>query len=176
MSILNHKASKELLSVEEKEFIFKSMGVEQTIRLGNLLGALLAPGDVIALIGELGAGKTTLVKGIAQGLGVADKRAVKSPTFSLIHRYEGRIPIYHFDVYRLKDTQEMFDIGSDEVLYGTGVAIIEWADKVLPCLPPNYMQTTLTIVSNHERSIKITHLGDRYDKLIRDIKMKGQPN
>ncbi len=158
--------------MEEKEFIFKSTDVEQTLRLGNLLGALLTPGDVIALVGELGAGKTTLVKGIAQGLGIADKRTVKSPTFSLMHRYEGRIPIYHFDAYRLKDTQEMFDIGSDELIYGTGVAIIEWADKVLPCLPKKYIQITITIVSNNKRCIKIKHLRERYDKLIQDIKMK----
>lgn len=156
--------------MEEKEFLFKSMGVEQTIRLGKLLGALLAPGDVIALIGELGAGKTTLVKGIAQGLGVADKRAVKSPTFSLIHRYEGRIPIYHFDVYRLKDTQEMFDIGSDEVIYGTGVAIIEWADKVPECLPEKYLEITLSLVSNYERTIKLRSYGEHYDKTIGTIK------
>jgi len=160
-----------LLSMEEKEFIFKSTGAEQTMGLGNLLGTLLEPGEVIALVGELGAGKTTLVKGIAQGLGVADKRVVKSPTFSLIHRYEGRIPIYHFDAYRLKDTREMFDIGCDEVIYGTGVTIIEWADKVLPCLPERYMQITFTIVSNNERSLKIKHLGRHYHKLLQSIKI-----
>ncbi len=156
--------------MEENEFIFESTDVEQTLRLGNLLGALLAPGDVIALVGELGAGKTTLVKGIAGGLGVTDKRAVKSPTFSLMHRYEGRIPIHHFDVYRLKGTQEMFDLGSDEVIYGNGVAIIEWADKVSECLPEKHLKITLSLVSNHERTIKLHSYGEHYDKMIDTIK------
>lgn len=160
--------------MEEKEFIFESTDVEQTLRLGNLLGTLLAPGDVIALVGELGAGKTTLVKGIARGLGVADKRAVKSPTFSLIHRYEGRIPIHHFDVYRLKGTQEMFDLGSDEMIYGDGVAIIEWADKVPECLPEKHLEITLSLVSNHERTIQLRSYGEHYDKMIDTIKTARQ--
>ena len=110
--------------------IFKTAGMEETMRFGKKLGMLLSPGDVVALVGELGAGKTTLVKGIVQGLGVTDRRAVKSPTFSLVHTYEGRMPVYHFDAYRLEDTQEMLDIGSDEMISGDGVAIVEWADKV----------------------------------------------
>ncbi len=122
----------------------------------------------------MGAGKTTLVKGIARGLGVADKRAVKSPTFSLIHRYEGRIPIHHFDVYRLKGAQEMFDIGSDEVIYGAGVAIIEWADKVPECLPEKYLEITLSLVSNHERTIQLRSYGEHYDKMIDTIKITRQ--
>lgn len=156
--------------MEEKEFIFESTDVEQTLQFGNRLGMLLATGDVIALVGELGAGKTTLVKGIAGGLGVADKRAVKSPTFSLMHRYEGRIPIHHFDVYRLKGFREMFDLGSDEVIYGDGVAIIEWADKVPECLPEEYLEITLSLVSNHKRMIQLRGYGERYTKMVHTIK------
>ncbi|MCF6156787.1 MAG: tRNA (adenosine(37)-N6)-threonylcarbamoyltransferase complex ATPase subunit type 1 TsaE [Candidatus Brocadia sp.] len=157
------------LTVKEKILTFKSAGVEETMRFGKKLGMLLAPGDVVALVGELGAGKTTLVKGIVLGLGVTDRRAVKSPTFSLVQRYEGRIPIYHFDAYRLEDTQEMLDIGSDEMIYGNGVAIVEWADKVSGCLPKEYLELTLTAVSENERNITIRSYGSRYDKIINNL-------
>lgn len=149
--------------------IFKTTRMEETMRFGKKLGMVLSPGDVVALVGELGAGKTTLVKGIAQGLGVTDGRAVKSPTFSLVHKYEGRIPIYHFDAYRLEDAQEMLDIGSDEMIYGNGVAIVEWADKVSECLPKEYLQITLTAVSVYERTVELRSYGSRYDTIIKDL-------
>ena len=149
--------------------IFKTAGMEETMRFGKKLGMLLSPGDVVALVGELGAGKTTLVKGIVQGLGVTDRRAVKSPTFSLVHTYEGRMPVYHFDAYRLEDTQEMLDIGSDEMISGDGVAIVEWADKVSGCLPKEYLQITLTAVSAHERKIELRSYGYRYDEIIKNL-------
>ena len=149
--------------------ILKTASADETIRFGKKLGMLLSPGDVVALVGELGAGKTTLVRGIVQGLGVTDRRVVKSPTFSLVYKYEGRIPIYHFDAYRLEDAQEMLDIGSDEMIYGNGVAIVEWADKVLGCLPKEYLEITLTAVSENERNIEISGYGSRYDKIINDL-------
>ena len=149
--------------------ILKTASADETIRFGKKLGMLLSPGDVVALVGELGAGKTSLVRGIVQGLGVTDRRVVKSPTFSLVYKYEGRIPIYHFDAYRLEDAQEMLDIGSDEMIYGNGVAIVEWADKVLGCLPKEYLEITLTAVSENERNIEISGYGSRYDKIINDL-------
>ena len=149
---------------------FKSTSIDETVRFGERLGRLLAPGHVVALVGELGAGKTTMVKGIVQGLGVTDRRAVKSPTFALVHRYEGRIPIYHFDAYRLEDAQDMIDIGSDEMLYGKGVSIIEWADRVSGCLPKEYLRITLTVVSGCERNIEICNYGKGYDKIVNNIK------
>ena len=149
--------------------IFKTADMEETMRFGKKLGMLLSPGDVVALVGELGAGKTTLVKGIVQGLGVTDRRAVKSPTFSLVHTYEGRMPVYHFDAYRLKDSQEMLDIGSDEMIHGNGVALVEWADNVSGCLPEEYLKITLRALSQNERSIEIRAYGSRYDKIINDL-------
>ena len=153
----------------KKGLVLKSGGVDETIRLGIKLGMLMSPGDVIALIGELGAGKTTLVKGIVRGLGVKDLRTVKSPTFSLVHTYRGRIPVYHFDAYRLKDSQEMLDIGSDEMIHGNGVALVEWADNVSGCLPQEYLKITLTAVSENERNMEIRAYGNRYDKIIHDL-------
>ena len=149
------------------------MSVGETITFGERLGRLLAPGDVIALVGELGAGKTTMVKGIVQGLGVTDRRAVKSPTFALVHRYEGRIPVYHFDAYRLENAQEMLDIGSDEMIYGDGVSIIEWADNVSECLPEEYLKVTLTAVSENERIIEVCGYGDSYNKIIESSVVMG---
>lgn len=155
--------------MNEKELIFKSTSTEETMQFGKRLGMVLSPGDVVALAGELGAGKTTLVKGIVRGLGVTDMRAVKSPTFSLVHTYRGRMPVYHFDAYRLKDSQEMLDIGSDEMIYGNGVALVEWADNVSGCLPQEYLKIMLTAVSENERSIEIRAYGSRYDKIINDL-------
>jgi len=160
-----------LLIVKGKKLIFKSVSVGETIKFGERLGKLLAPGHVIALAGELGAGKTTMVKGIVQGLGVTDRRAVRSPTFALVHRYEGRIPVYHFDAYRLENAQEMLDIGSDEMIYGDGVSIIEWADNVSECLPEEYLKVTLIAVSENERTIEVCGYGDRYNKIIESVVM-----
>lgn len=155
--------------MKENKLTFKSAAVDETTRFGERLGMLLSSGDVLALIGELGAGKTTLVKGIVRGLGVKDMRAVKSPTFALVHKYEGRIPIYHFDAYRLEDVYEMLDIGSDEMIYGNGVAIVEWADKVSGCLPEEYLKITLHAVSENERNIEICGYGKRYGKIINNL-------
>lgn len=141
------------------------------MRLGERLGSLLTAGDVIALIGELGAGKTTLVKGIAQGLGVEDKRAVKSPTFSLMNRYEGRIPIYHFDAYRLEDARDMIEIGSDEIFFGNGVSIVEWADKVFDSLPKEHMKILFTSVSENERDIEIHGYGKHYHEILKILRV-----
>ena len=159
--------------MREKKITFKSTSVDETIRFGEKLGRWLSPGHVIALVGELGAGKTTMVKGIVKGLGVTDRRAVKSPTFALVHRYKGHIPIYHFDAYRLKDTQEILDIGSDEMIYGNGVSIIEWADKVPECLPEEYLKITLIAVSENERTIEMRGYGERYNKIVNSLGMSN---
>src|SRR5262249_1516944 len=103
---------------------------------GRRLGGLLFSRAVIALIGTLGAGKTYLVRAMAEGLGIPDRRVVSSPTFVLIQEYTGRLPIYHFDAYRLHSAAEFFDLGSAEYFEGDGVCLVEWGDRVLTCLPP----------------------------------------
>ena len=109
---------------------------EETRRFAHELAAGLDPGDVLALIGDLGTGKTALTSYVAEALGI--KRRVNSPTFTIVKEYtDGRMPLYHFDVYRVSDPDELFNIGIDEYFFGEGVCIVEWADLILDILPEN---------------------------------------
>lgn len=114
--------------------IYESRSPEDTLRLGRELAQKAQPGDVIALAGDLGAGKTVFTKGFAEGLGIEEP--VNSPTFTILQIYEeGRIPLYHFDVYRIEDAEEMMEVGLDEYLEGNGVCLIEWAGRIADLLP-----------------------------------------
>lgn len=107
---------------------------KETERIGEAIGRAAEPGTVVALIGDLGTGKTTLTKSIAKGLGVTE--TVTSPTFNIIREYKsGRIPLYHFDVYRIGDPDEMFELGYEEYFYGDGICVVEWADIIEELLP-----------------------------------------
>ena len=109
---------------------------EETRRFGLSLAEELAAGDVVALIGDLGTGKTALTRYIAEGLGI--KARVNSPTFTIVKEYrQGRIPLFHFDVYRISDLEELFNIGAEEYFYGDGVCVVEWADLIEEILPEN---------------------------------------
>jgi len=106
----------------------------ETIREGEKLGGTLSPGAVVALCGELGAGKTAFTRGLAVGLGISMN--VSSPTFTIVNEYSGKIPLFHFDMYRLNDEDELFDIGWDDYLERGGVCVVEWSDKVPGAFPP----------------------------------------
>ena len=108
---------------------------EQTEKIAYDVAAFLEPGDVVCLGGDLGAGKTVFAKGLMKALGV--EGYVTSPTFTIVNEYSGRYPIYHFDVYRINDVDEMFEIGFEEYIYGEGISIIEWADNIREILPPS---------------------------------------
>lgn len=108
---------------------------KETIALGKKIGRVLKEGDVVALQGTLGAGKTTITIGIAEALGV--KEIVTSPTFCLINEYQGKLKLYHIDAYRLESADDFLDLGVSEMLYGEGVTVIEWSEKVLDALPPS---------------------------------------
>lgn len=130
-----------------------SHSAAETFDFGRQLGAELQPGDVVALIGELGAGKTCFVKGIAAGLGVTQE--VTSPTFTLIHEYRGeRLPLAHIDLYRLDNVREAVNIGIEEYLGGPGVTVIEWAERIEPLLPANTQHIRLSIVDEKTRNIE----------------------
>lgn len=128
---------------------------EETMKLGRGLARGFKAGQLVALIGELGSGKTTLVKGIAEGLGVRDSRYVNSPTFVIIKEYTGKLPLYHFDVYRLGCPDELEAIGYEEYFYGPGVCVVEWADKIKNLLPKSYIEIKIEIVNENERKITI---------------------
>jgi tRNA threonylcarbamoyladenosine biosynthesis protein TsaE len=140
-----------------------------TTALGQRLGNLLFPGAIVALIGPLGAGKTHLVRAIAEGLGIRDSRAVSSPTFVLIQEYVARLPIYHFDAYRLRAEAEFFDLGAHEYFEGDGVCLVEWADRVADALPPEYLRVMLTVTGETSRRAVVEGHGERYEKLVRAL-------
>jgi len=116
--------------------------VDETRELAAALSSLARPGDVIVLAGDLGAGKTAFVQGFGRGLGVADR--ITSPTFTLVHVYEGRLPVHHLDVYRLGQLSEALDLGLPEMLDDGGVVLIEWGDAILPVLPHDFLEVRVT--------------------------------
>ncbi len=117
--------------------IIESFRAEDTFEIGKKLGQNAKPGDVYTLVGDLGVGKTVFTQGLAEGLGIAE--AVSSPTFTIVQVYEeGRLPLYHFDVYRIGDVSEMDEIGYEDYFYGEGVCLIEWADLIREILPERY--------------------------------------
>jgi tRNA threonylcarbamoyladenosine biosynthesis protein TsaE len=143
------------------------------MRLGQRIGSLLEPGDVIALFGSLGSGKTTLVKGIGLGLGMKDSREVRSASFLIIAEYKARIPIYHFDAYRLDGPEDMYNLGCDELFWGDGVSIVEWADRVEGSLPEEYLEVSLSIESPNSRRVEVSSHGKRYERIVMGLEVKG---
>ena len=138
---------------------------DQTLHLGQVFGRMLPQASTVALIGDLGSGKTLLARGIAKGLGVEDEREVSSPTFVLINEYRGRIPVHHVDLYRLRDSVETEDIGWEEFISGPGVTLVEWAEKVPDLLPEDRIEVHLYWVGAGER--KLVFVGK--DQTARDL-------
>lgn len=155
--------------VQNTPFAFRSGSPDETKRLGGLLGKAATPGSVIALTGELGAGKTVLVKGAAEALGV-DPRQVTSPTFVLVNEYRGPMPIYHFDAYRLQGAADLIAIGCEEMFFGEGVSLIEWADRVAECLPDERLDVALQHAGETTRDIRLCARGNRYQTVIESVK------
>ena len=131
---------------------------EETRAVGEALAGMLRPGDVVSLTGDLGAGKTTLVQGAARALGVQDP--VLSPTFLLVREYEGRVPIYHLDVYRLERLQEVLDLGFEELMDRRAIVFVEWGDAIDMLLPAEHLQVELTLPADgQERRISVSWYG-----------------
>ena len=142
--------------------------VEETSKIGEQLGELLNKGNIVCLSGDLGAGKTAFTKGIAKGLGVEDY--VTSPTYTIINEYEGRLPLYHFDVYRLNNVEEMYELGYEEYFFGDGVVVLEWADIVRDIIPGERLWITiLNTKGDNSREIIMEPTGKAYDKIVKGM-------
>jgi tRNA threonylcarbamoyladenosine biosynthesis protein TsaE len=141
---------------------------EQTQEFGTRLGELANPGDVILLVGKLGAGKTCLTQGIAWGLGIKEYAA--SPSFVLVRELKGRLPLYHLDFYRLENLAEIAELGLDEYFYGQGVSVVEWAEKALSLLPPENLLIEMEYIAETGRRLKLKPSGKRYREMVARLK------
>ncbi|MCS6976642.1 MAG: tRNA (adenosine(37)-N6)-threonylcarbamoyltransferase complex ATPase subunit type 1 TsaE [Gemmatales bacterium] len=137
-----------------------------TQEFGRRLGRLIFSGAVVGLTGQLGAGKTFLVRAVAEGLGVPDSRVVGSPTFVLIQEYQGRLPLYHFDTYRLKTPTEFADLGVHEYFEDRGVCMIEWAERVAELLPKERLDIRLEVTGDTARRAVLEAHGPAYERLL----------
>lgn len=148
---------------------FKTKSPIETEKIGFKLGNLLKRGSIVLISGELGVGKTVLTKGIAKGMGIDDY--VTSPTFMIVNEHLGDIPLYHFDVYRIDDYTELYDIGYEEYFYGDGVCVIEWPEKIKPLIPKENIFIRIDIGDSYdERIIEIESHGEKYDEVIKEMK------
>jgi tRNA threonylcarbamoyladenosine biosynthesis protein TsaE len=133
---------------------------------------LLHGGDVVALTGELGTGKTHLIKGLAAGTGIKKSSYVSSPSFTFIHEYPGKVPFYHIDLYRLESEREAEALGLEEYLGSVGITAIEWADRISARLPRERLLIRLLYVNDHSRSIEISGTGKHYEEIVRSLSVK----
>ena len=151
-----------------ESFVYKATDEQATLALGRALAEVLPAGTTVALCGTLGAGKTRLVQAVAEGLGV-DRQQVVSPTFVLVHEYQGRRPLYHLDAYRLRDEDEFFELGPDEYFESEGITLVEWADRVADCLPVEHVKIHIEVTGSHARRFTISTTGASYDEVPRRL-------
>lgn len=142
------------MMVEKSHLRFSSNSPEDTLAIARALGAALRPGDVVALYGDLGAGKTLFCKGVGEALGIPPDRIV-SPTFTIVTEHAGPVPLTHIDVYRLSGAREADELGMRELLSGDGVCLVEWAEKIAERLPTDYIQVKFTISGDDRREIAV---------------------
>lgn len=145
-----------------------SNSAEATHKIGEKLGKLLSKGNILCLSGDLGAGKTALTQGIAKGMGVNEY--VTSPTYTIINEYQGRIPLYHFDVYRLNDVEEMYELGYEEYFFGDGAVVVEWADIVRDIVPEERLWITILHAKDeNSREIILEPTGETYEEIVKGL-------
>lgn len=145
----------------------------ETYRIGRLIGENLQEGGIVALIGELGAGKTSLTQGIARGLGIEEGYQITSPTFTLINEYPGRLHLVHLDAYRLSGSRDLSDLGCEEFFFSTCVTVIEWAERILDILPDKTIFITMTYLDQSRRRMAFSGGGAQVMPIINALKDGG---
>jgi tRNA threonylcarbamoyladenosine biosynthesis protein TsaE len=143
-------------------YLLDLASLDDTRAFGEHLGALAAPGDIITLAGSLGAGKTTLTQAIGKGLEVPDPFYITSPSFGLLHEYPGRIPLYHMDLYRLSSEEEIEELGFEDYLYGNGLSVIEWPERLGTLLPGDRLEIELNFAGETARTAVLTAFGEKW--------------
>lgn len=159
------------MSVPIFEWEFVSRSLADTDVLGQAVGESVEPGTVLALSGNLGAGKTRFTQAVATALGVPEQQ-VTSPTFVLIQEYAGRLPVFHFDTWRIKNPQEFLDLGADELMHADGVCLIEWANRVSELLPADHLAVSIELDDETTRRFRFAATGNRSALLLRQIREK----
>lgn len=149
-------------------FSIRAKTVQETERIGEILGRKATGGDVFCLRGDLGAGKTTLTQSIARGLEVEDEYYVSSPSFAILHEYSGRIPLYHMDFYRLSDSDEVIDLGFEELFYMDGLTVIEWPERAEDILPESRIDIDISLEEDEERILSFSSDDDDFFKKLKE--------
>jgi len=153
--------------------VFHTKSASETIRIGKSIGSRLLPGDVVALTGELGAGKTQFIKGLAAGVGIGNPTYVSSPSFKLINEYPGKITFYHIDFFRLSGEKEAEELGLDDYFQSSGITAIEWADKIPSLLPEEILRIHIRYTGENSRTLEISGEGKRYECLVEELSELG---
>jgi len=153
------------------EAVFVSGSEEETVCLGRRIGRLLVAGDVVAMTGELGAGKSVMARGICEGLGIGQK--TRSPSFAFVNRYRGPVDVYHVDLYRIEGTGEVAGLGLDDILFGRNVTLIEWAEKLGRSLSPAALEILIEPVGEDERRITVRGESEAGLKLVTELTAAG---
>lgn len=154
----------------------QTRSASETIRVGKSIGSRLLPGDVVALVGELGAGKTQLIKGLAAGMGIKNSIYVSSPSFKLINEYPGKTTFYHIDLFRLRGEKDTEELGLDDYFQSRGITAIEWADKIPSLLPEEILWIEIRYTGENLRSLEISGRGKRYEGFVKELSEFGIRN
>ena len=158
------------------KIVVQTKSASETVRVGKTIGNRLLLGDVVALVGELGAGKTQFIKGLAAGMGMGKPAHISSPSFTLINEYPGEMPFYHIDLFRLGREKEAEELGLDDYFQGTGITAIEWADKIPSLLPKEILFISIGYIDKNIRSLEITGKGKRFEDLVKGLSECGMGN
>ena len=160
--------------MSEKRVSYVARTEKETIRAGELLGSILGSGDFVALVGELGSGKTWFTKGLALGLGISPETVITSPSFALMNEYEGRLPLFHMDAYRLEEFSAFLATGLEEYFYEEGVVAMEWADRWPEILPDTRITVSITVLEEGSRHITFSGSNPRSIHLLKKLEEKLQ--